>query len=402
MKNNEKGSKDEKSWLEIPLEISPARLPKLGKAKAPIAIFLGAAVFFVALGISPQLTNISVTSETSSAGSGESQDPEFGLSNSQTLDSETKGSQAEPSETASSVEEVQPDAKISTATEAASKFNLPDFTGLSLSDAERQLKALGLSQWRSVEQVAGAAKGSVLRTNPEAGSAIDLAVFNSTRTLEIIVSKGEAQQFVLPDFAGMTKTKAIEFLRSQGITRWKSSNKPSSIAKYLVSGSSPSAGTNIDVNTYNTEKWVEIYISTGEDAPINNATLVAYRPTISWSTIGDTSSEDSKGNWGFYGIVIDQGVLKLTVEASFPKDTTILLGNNCRFIVEGSFGLGCPNSMPAEVFAKAGTWTGRIPVEASIYLGGYSEPKLFEVELSLKDADGIRKEKLVFRISAWD
>ena len=401
MNDREREPAKDKPWLEVPLEISPAKLPKLGKAKGPLAIFLGAGLFFIALGVAPQLSSGPLPQDEIVAQPSDLASTTSASSESQTEDDRENGARTPSQVTASEKDSVE--AATSTATEkAASTVELPDLTGLTLSEAERVIKSLGLLQWRSVEQAATGTLGRVIRTNPVAGSTLNLGDFNSTRTLEVFVSKGKGKQFVMPDLSGMTKTKALEFIRSQGITRWRSSDKPSSIAKYLVAGSSPAAGANVDIETYNTEKWLEIYISTGENAPISNATLVAYNPTISWSTIDDYLNGKSKGNWGFSSMFISQGVLKVSVNANFPKDTTILLGNSCRFIVEGSFGLGCPNSMPSEVFAKAGTWTPEFQLEAYIHLGGYSEPKLFEVELALKDDTGIREEKLVFRISAWE
>jgi hypothetical protein len=401
MNDKERKQAEEKPWLEVPLEISPAKLPQLGKAKGPLAIFLGAALFFIALGVAPQLSSGPVPQNGTVAEPSELPSAISSSSESRTEDEGANGASTSSQVTVS--EKDNEETATTTATDnAATTIELPDLAGLTLTEAERVIKSLGLLQWRSVEQTAEGTVGRVIRTNPVPGSTISLGEFNSTRTLEVFVSKGESKQFVMPDLAGMTKTKALEFIRSQGITRWRSSDKPSSVAKYLVAGSSPAAGANVDVETYNTEKWLEIYISTGENAPISNATLVAYNPTISWSTIDDYLNGQSKGNWGFSSMVISQGVLKVSVNANFPKDTTILLGNSCRFIVEGSFGLGCPNSMPSEVFAKAGSWTPEFQLEAYIHLGGYSEPKLFEVELALKDDTGIREEKLVFRISGWE
>lgn len=65
MKERRSSVKDHRDWVEIPLAITPAWIPRLGRAKGPITIFVAAAVFFVLLGISPSLEPPASTTLTS-------------------------------------------------------------------------------------------------------------------------------------------------------------------------------------------------------------------------------------------------------------------------------------------------------------------------------------------------
>jgi hypothetical protein len=64
-------------------------------------------------------------------------------------------------------------------------------------------------------------------------------------------------------------------------------------------------------------------------------------------------------------------------------------------------GLGCPNNNPSVIEAKADQWTSPITFLMYIYHGKINTPSVFEIQLRLKDSNGVRNETLYFTVKSW-
>lgn len=203
---------------------------------------------------------------------------------------------------------------------------------------------------------------------------------------------------VMPSFEGMSLEAVQDFLRQSGIRKWRESTVGSSVSQGKVAYTTPAAGKKIDPSFWNKEgNYIEIHVSSGSNQAQSSKTLTAEGATISW---GGSDNPDL-GNWGFYAPTVKDGILSVAVDAKFKRDTKILLEKNCRFLVNEVLGLGCPNNNPSVIEAKADQWTSPITFLMYIYHGKINTPSVFEIQLRLKDSNGVRNETLYFTVKSW-
>jgi serine/threonine protein kinase len=214
---------------------------------------------------------------------------------------------------------------------------------------------------------------------------------------------------IMPDFSGKSVAEVTDFLSSVGITNWSEESFDSDVEKGLVSGTIPKPGVELEVDFWNSpENSVKILVSTGISQGITSTTtpsgaLQGVNTMISWTgmDLNDENGMGENGSWGFYTPTISDGVLQVLVDAKFQEDTTILLGTNCSYVVDGNVRLGCYASLPAKVAAREGSYINPIPFEMNIEAGGVEKPDTFTVSLYIEDSKGIRNVKLNFVVGFW-
>jgi hypothetical protein len=124
---------------------------------------------------------------------------------------------------------------------------------------------------------------------------------------------------------------------------------------------------------------------------------------ISWTGI-DSSREGSNGengSWGFTSSTITDGTLEVLVDATFDEDTTILLGANCSYLLNGAMRLGCAPALPSTVFAHASEWSGYIPFQINIRNVGIEKPESLTIYLSIQDSRGLRNVEVNINFGPW-
>ena len=241
--------------------------------------------------------------------------------------------------------------------------------------------------------VAAAAAGSV-------GNFVSSIVENSA------AEKQESP--IMPDFTGKSVAEVTDFLSSVGITKWSEVSIDSPVEKGLVGGTIPEPGIEIDVDFWNSfGNTFQILVSGGVTAdsgmPSNpTSELQGLNTVISWTGMNlDSPGGGENGNWGFYTPTIANGVLQVLVDVTFEEDTTILLGTNCEYLVDGTVRLGCFSSLPSKIAASADEWIDLIPFELNIGVVGIEKPETFTVSLYIEDSKGIRNVKLNFVVGFW-
>jgi hypothetical protein len=209
--------REPESGMHFSLELTPARMPGLGKSRKPLLTFLALAAFFVALGIGPSLvgeSNVATTGGSESRldaatlsdnvedGSQESPatDDEIGadeaasLEPSQEINSETStvNGAAEaspaPSPVASASSAPQktdapsPEATASSpepSSIAGKTVTMPDVRGMSITEAQTLLRSLGIMQSSRTDRCSNdVPQYRVITSEPEGGDRLEVADWN--------------------------------------------------------------------------------------------------------------------------------------------------------------------------------------------------------------------------------
>lgn len=203
--------------------------------------------------------------------------------------------------------------------------------------------------------------------------------------------------FVMPDFVGGDLEEALEFIRNKGIMIYGHGPVASTVPRGKIATTTPPAGTVVDVATWNASGDIFIGTSTGANEPVRPGTLNSIDPGISWGNYDDPNY----GSWGFYAPTITDGVLWVDVDAKFPIDTTILLGNSCKYLIEGEFVLGCFSDLPGKVLAKSGQWTSPIRFGMNIKAYGIQAPTTFQIDLKIQNVNGVYSQSIFMTVSGW-
>ena len=115
---------------------------------------------------------------------------------------------------------------------------MPDLTGLSKSDAEAQLKKMGLKLGSVYEKYSNEEAGTVIKQDPKAGTKISRG-----QTVDLTVSKGKQSHKVsVPDVTGVSLDAAKAALQSRGLRVGSVSKQESRQAAGTVISQSPASG----------------------------------------------------------------------------------------------------------------------------------------------------------------
>ena len=118
------------------------------------------------------------------------------------------------------------------------EIEMPDLTGLSKSDAEAQLKKMGLKLGSVYEKYSNEEAGTVIKQDPKAGTKISRG-----QTVDITVSKGKQSHKVsVPDVTGVSLDAAKAALQSRGLRVGSVSKQESRQAAGTVISQSPASG----------------------------------------------------------------------------------------------------------------------------------------------------------------
>lgn len=118
------------------------------------------------------------------------------------------------------------------------EIEMPDLTGLSKSDAEAQLKKMGLKLGSVYEKYSNEEAGTVIKQDPKAGTKISRG-----QTVDITVSKGKQSHKVsVPDVTGVSLDAAKAALQSLGLKVGSVSKQESRQAAGTVVSQSPASG----------------------------------------------------------------------------------------------------------------------------------------------------------------
>jgi hypothetical protein len=202
----------------------------------------------------------------------------------------------------------------------------------------------------------------------------------------------------MPDFVGGDLEEAVEFISNKGITIYGHGPVPSTLPRGQIATTTPPAGTVVDVAKWNASGEIFIGTSTGADEPVRPGTLTAIDAGITWGNYGDPYY----GSWGFYAPTITDGVLWVAVDANFPIDTTILLGNSCKYLIEEEFVLGCFSDLPGKVLAKSGQWISPIRFGMNIKAYGIQAPTTFQIDLKIQNANEVYSQSIFVIVSEWE
>lgn len=118
------------------------------------------------------------------------------------------------------------------------EIEMPDLTGLSKSDAEAQLKKMGLKLGSVYEKYSNEEAGTVIKQDPKASTKISRG-----QTVDITVSKGKQSHKVsVPDVTGVSLDAAKAALQSRGLKVGSVSKQESRQAAGTVVSQSPASG----------------------------------------------------------------------------------------------------------------------------------------------------------------
>ena len=118
------------------------------------------------------------------------------------------------------------------------EIEMPDLTGLSKSDAEAQLKKMGLKLGSVYEKYSNEEAGTVIKQDPKAGTKISRG-----QTVDLTVSKGKQSHKVsVPDVTGVSLDAAKAALQSRGLKVGSVSKQESRQAAGTVVSQSPASG----------------------------------------------------------------------------------------------------------------------------------------------------------------
>lgn len=120
----------------------------------------------------------------------------------------------------------------------AEKISVPDITGFTKEDAEKQLSKLGLKMGTITEEFSDKPVGTVLRQNPAAGDTIDKG-----QAVDLVVSKGkESVKVSVPNVTGNTLTVAQSIIEKAGLSVGSITERESTKAAGTVLEQTPQAG----------------------------------------------------------------------------------------------------------------------------------------------------------------
>lgn len=118
------------------------------------------------------------------------------------------------------------------------EIEMPDLKGLSKSDAEAQLKKMGLKLGSVYEKYSNEEAGTVIKQDPKAGTKISRG-----QTVDLTVSKGKQSHKVsVPDVTGVSLDAAKAALQSRGLRVGSVSKQESRQAAGTVVSQSPASG----------------------------------------------------------------------------------------------------------------------------------------------------------------
>lgn len=118
------------------------------------------------------------------------------------------------------------------------EIEMPALTGLSKSDAEAQLKKMGLKLGSVYEKYSNEEAGTVIKQDPKAGTKISRG-----QTVDLTVSKGKQSHKVsVPDVTGVSLDAAKAALQSRGLRVGSVSKQESRQAAGTVVSQSPASG----------------------------------------------------------------------------------------------------------------------------------------------------------------
>ena len=125
------------------------------------------------------------------------------------------------------------------------QIEMPDLTGMSKSDAEAQLKKMGLKLGSVYEKYSNEEAGTVIQQDPKAGTKISRG-----QTVDITVSKGKQSHKVsVPDVTGSSLQAAKATLQGRGLKVGSISKQESRQSAGTVIGMSPSSGSEVEEGT---------------------------------------------------------------------------------------------------------------------------------------------------------
>jgi beta-lactam-binding protein with PASTA domain len=122
---------------------------------------------------------------------------------------------------------------------AAGQVEVPDVAGSAREEAYVILQDTGLEPEGRTEPSEAIAAGTVVRTDPVAGSLVDAG-----STITVIVSSGP-QPLVVPDVAGLRSAIAAERLSDVGLASRRSIEGSATVPDDTVIGTDPTAGTEV-------------------------------------------------------------------------------------------------------------------------------------------------------------
>jgi serine/threonine-protein kinase len=124
-------------------------------------------------------------------------------------------------------------------------LEMPDLKGLSRKDAEEKLTKMGLKIGSIYERNSDEEAGTVIATDPRAGSKI-----NKGQSVDITVSKGKKEKKVsVPDVTGLPLEAAKEAITSAGFHVGSVTQEPSKQAAGTVISQSPAGGSSLAEGT---------------------------------------------------------------------------------------------------------------------------------------------------------
>ncbi|SFT47259.1 serine/threonine protein kinase [Selenomonas sp. GACV-9] len=165
-------------------------------------------------------------------------------------------------------------------------MEMPDLKGLSRTDAEEKLKKMGLKIGSIYERNSDEEAGTVIATDPRAGSKI-----TKGQSVDITVSKGKKEKKAsVPDVTGLPLEAAKEAITSAGFHVGSVTKEASKQAAGTVISQSPSGGSSIAEGT--SVNLVVAEASTAKSKQENNKTNSKQEndnPAVQRSTEGSKS-----------------------------------------------------------------------------------------------------------------
>lgn len=130
------------------------------------------------------------------------------------------------------------------ADDTVQEVRVPSVTGLPLQDAQRRLKAAGLTATVGTPRSsADVPKGSIVAQTPIAGETV-----NAGTAVTLEVSEGQAHATV-PALLGRAQGDAEQLLKDAGLALGEVTEQPSDTARGTVLDATPAAGANVPPGT---------------------------------------------------------------------------------------------------------------------------------------------------------
>ncbi len=197
-----------------------------------------------------------------------------------------------------------------------SSDKLPNFTGMTVEEAEEKATKLGITIEVAGEEESEYDPGLIINQDVDAGTKV-----KEGDVVNVVISKGEAVTFVMPNVVNDTEEEAIEKIKKAGgsspqIRYEHSDDTPDGV----VFEQSPAAETTVDENT-----TVILTVSKGEDEKslkvpnfVGSSIDIAKKEAQTLGLkVGDVSTEENDAP---EGQVIDQS---LSVDSEVPEGSTI-------------------------------------------------------------------------------